>query len=271
MNDWNTFVFIDIQAQYEDRIEILQCVKDTLGLIPGWSVLLNVDCAPKEARFFSFNFQSKYFSYHRSNDTYSDTMDSDEVVIKDLADISYLLEFIYQNCESMLESHVTSKTQGTNVWYDYDEAGSVGSKPLISKEFISKLMGKWSEISEEDVVSDNWDVSIPSSGKSLYYSEMVAKYKAKKLYSYCHGEPNGTETYPPITVASGDKVKFPPTTKIKMNVDWKDATHEWKIKTTPEGLEYKSNEDILDAHDSYAATMAAAQMISIQDAYWSGE
>jgi hypothetical protein len=64
----DTLILIDIQAG--NKLEILTCVRET-------------------------------FEWWRTNDTFADTMDEDEVVIKDLADISYLLEFVYLNSEKL--------------------------------------------------------------------------------------------------------------------------------------------------------------------------
>ena len=57
-----------------------------------------------EARFFIFNLSLHTFSWLRPNDSFSDTMDEDEVPIKDLADISHLLEFIHSNTEKLRET-----------------------------------------------------------------------------------------------------------------------------------------------------------------------
>ena len=100
----NTVVIIDIQA--ENKAEILQCVQETVEYMPGWEfgcAALNTKVKYPNERFFVFNLTQKHFDWWRTNDSFSDTMDEDEVVIKDLADISYLLEFVYLNCDNLRE------------------------------------------------------------------------------------------------------------------------------------------------------------------------
>ena len=65
--------------------------------------------SPTDARFFAFNLTEHTFEWWRKNDTYSDTMDEDEVVIKDIADISNLLEFVYLNCEKLRDKDDLAK------------------------------------------------------------------------------------------------------------------------------------------------------------------
>src|ERR1035437_8078015 len=99
-----TIIIIDIRMP--DNLEILMCVRDTFEFMTGWIVGSSVMCSPADARFFAFNITQHRFDWWRTNYTFSDTMDEDEVVIKDLADISNLLEFIYLNSETLRESEI---------------------------------------------------------------------------------------------------------------------------------------------------------------------
>ena len=98
----DTRILIDIQA--DNRAEILQCVQESFEYMPGWTfgdAASNAKVNHPEARIFVFNLTVCTFDWWRTNDSLSDTMDGDEVIVKDLADISNLLEFVYQNCESL--------------------------------------------------------------------------------------------------------------------------------------------------------------------------
>ena len=84
----------------------MQCVQESFEYMPGWmmgSAALNAKVQYPEERIFVFNLTLHTFDWWRSNTSFSDTMDEDEVVIKDLADISHLLEFVYENTESLRE------------------------------------------------------------------------------------------------------------------------------------------------------------------------
>lgn len=97
----DTRIIIDIQA--DNKLEILTCIRETFEFMPGWSLDSSVLCSPDDARIFAFQLNLHTFEWWRGNDTFSDTMDEDEVVIKDLADISHLLEFVWVNCEKLRE------------------------------------------------------------------------------------------------------------------------------------------------------------------------
>jgi|FAXJ01.1.fsa_nt_gi hypothetical protein len=97
--DGDTMLIIDIQAA--NQLEILTCVRETFSFMPGWVFNSSAKSSPKDARFYIFNLSCHTFSWWRTNESLSDTMDADEVVIKDLADISHLLEFIYENTEAL--------------------------------------------------------------------------------------------------------------------------------------------------------------------------
>ena len=99
--DGDTMLIIDIQAA--NQLEILTCVRETFSFMPGWVFNSSAKSSPKDARFYIFNLSCHTFSWWRTNESLSDTMDADEVVIKDLADISHLLEFIYENTEALRE------------------------------------------------------------------------------------------------------------------------------------------------------------------------
>lgn len=97
----DTLIIIDIQAP--NQFEILTCVRETFEFMPGWIFCSNVQASPTDARFYVFNLTLHTFEWWRTNDTLSDTMDEDEVAIKDLADISHLLEFVWVNGETLRE------------------------------------------------------------------------------------------------------------------------------------------------------------------------
>lgn len=77
--------------------------------MPGWQMASSVFASPTDARFFAFNLTEHTFEWWRKNDSYSDTMDEDEVIIKDIADISNLLEFVYLNCEKLRDKDDLAK------------------------------------------------------------------------------------------------------------------------------------------------------------------
>ena len=91
----DTLLMIDIQAA--NQLEILTCVRETFEFMPGWTLSSNVSSSPTDARFFVFNLTLHTFMWWRTNQSFSDTMDEDDIIIKDLADISHLLEFVFLN------------------------------------------------------------------------------------------------------------------------------------------------------------------------------
>jgi hypothetical protein len=95
----DTLIIIDIQAP--NQLEILTCIRETFEFMEGWTFCSSVQASPTDARFYAFNLTNRTFEWWRQNNTFSDTMDEDEVAIKDLADISYLLEFVYLNAENL--------------------------------------------------------------------------------------------------------------------------------------------------------------------------
>ena len=76
----DTLILIDIQA--ENRAEILQCVQESFGYMPGWMFVhaasLVMSNGPEE-RFFCFNLTQKLFDWWRANNTFSDTMDEGQI------------------------------------------------------------------------------------------------------------------------------------------------------------------------------------------------
>ena len=103
----HTLILIDIQAP--NQLEILTCIRETFEYMPGWQVMSSVHQSSTDSRFFAFNLTEHTFEWWRTNDTFSDTMDEDEVPIKDLADISHLLEFVWINCEKLREKEDLAK------------------------------------------------------------------------------------------------------------------------------------------------------------------
>ena len=105
----NTLIIIDIRTP--DNTEILTCVRETFDFMPGWKFALSVTHSPTDARFFAFNLTTHAFEWWRTNETFSDTMDEDEIVIKDLTDISNLLEFVWLNGDQLLNTYIHPKKE----------------------------------------------------------------------------------------------------------------------------------------------------------------
>jgi len=102
MHCGDTLIIIDIQAN--NRAEIVQCVQNTFEYMPGWVVASAATYASTyspDSRFFCFNFTYRTFDWWRTNGSASETIDNDEMPIKDLADISNLLEFVYLNTDRL--------------------------------------------------------------------------------------------------------------------------------------------------------------------------
>jgi hypothetical protein len=100
----NTQIIIDVQAP--NNTEILTCVRETFEFMPGWIFAHNISNCPTDARFFAFDLTYHTFNWWRTNTTFSDTMDEDEMPIKDLADISNLLEFVWVNGENLRTKYI---------------------------------------------------------------------------------------------------------------------------------------------------------------------
>ena len=109
----DSLIHCDIQA--EDKLEILTCVRESFLYMPGWTYESSAICAEKEhpeSRFFTFDLTQKNFMWWRKNDTFSDTEDADEVIIKDMADISHLLQFVYDNSDELRKNLVPTSIFG---------------------------------------------------------------------------------------------------------------------------------------------------------------
>lgn len=147
----DTLVIIDIQAPIQ--LEILTCINESFSYMPGWQFCSSVSCSPTSARFFCFNLSHRTFEWWRTNDTFSDTMDEDEIIIKDTADISRLLEFIYLNDEKLRDP--TSDTgsiwnlpqtpyASEPVWYA--PAGTKKPRPTKNKPNMANMLQKLKDI-----------------------------------------------------------------------------------------------------------------------------
>ena len=96
----STHILIDIRCP--NKSEIINCICDTLEFMPGWTITNDIKSMyGHHRRMYSFNLTSRVFSYWRNNETYSDTLDEDEVIINNLEDISTLLEFVYLNADRL--------------------------------------------------------------------------------------------------------------------------------------------------------------------------
>jgi len=131
----STFIFIDIRA--ENKTEIMDCICDTIEFMPGWSlsseiksVWFNID-----ERMLAFNLTTHRFEYWRSNESYSDTMDADEMVINNLEDISRLLEFVYLNADRL---KVDTEFIEDNPCSEIPLSGKLGNCKSL-KEMISEM------------------------------------------------------------------------------------------------------------------------------------
>ena len=105
MNPYHDHTIIHIDIQAPNKLEILTCVRETFDYMPGWLLCSSVHASLTDARFYCFNLTMHTFEWWRANDSYADTMDEDDVVIKDLADISHLLEFVWLNGEALRGQH----------------------------------------------------------------------------------------------------------------------------------------------------------------------
>jgi hypothetical protein len=100
----DTLIHVDIQA--DNKLEVLTCVRESFLYMPDWMFDTSASIAMiehPESRFYTFNLTHRVFFWWRLNTTFSDTQDADEVPVKDLADISNLLEFVYLNAEKLRE------------------------------------------------------------------------------------------------------------------------------------------------------------------------
>jgi hypothetical protein len=79
----------------------------------GWDVGTNVKMASNGSRFYTFNLSTKRFVWWRGNNSLSDTMDEDEVPIRDLADISHLLEYVYVNADTLRKKCIVPGVNAT--------------------------------------------------------------------------------------------------------------------------------------------------------------
>lgn len=122
-----TYIFIDIRC--ENKSDILKCIYDTINFMPGWTLSsgLKYGGTLTNARIYCFDLTNRIFAYWRSNNSYSDTMDEDEVIINNLEDISTLLEFVYLNAdrlevedtvEETPSSHMSSVIASFTQWVD---------------------------------------------------------------------------------------------------------------------------------------------------------
>lgn len=126
--------------------------------MPGWS--FNVAIGVPAFRFYTFNLTARTFLWWRSNDTFSDTEDIDEVPIKDMADISYLLEFIHVNAESLREKPSLPIIKGNKF------------------QHFAPFYPKW-----EDLEPDMEMHPLPIGGKALLLKKMAAIEAMKKANS----------------------------------------------------------------------------------------
>ena len=141
----DTLIIIDIQA--ENKAEIIPVVQESFEYMPGWMIggaALNAKAEYPEERIFIFNLTLHTFDWWRDNTTFSDTMDKDEVVIKDLADISYLLEFIYENTERLREKEDLNAAFVSQefFWSDWQEPEPPKKRkkeaPIYPKDFVNE-------------------------------------------------------------------------------------------------------------------------------------
>lgn len=146
MNQGDTLIHIDVQADPLIAIEIRELVRETFAYMPPWKMVGNASFAPSDARFFAFNLSSYDFIWLRENDSYDDTMDEENnYVIRNTADISWLLEFIALN-NALLRtptglnlSKIKKKLEELDKQYKKKEEYK-SSCPNISKDLMDALM-----------------------------------------------------------------------------------------------------------------------------------
>ena len=241
-----TLIIIDIQA--DNKVEILECIEASFAFMPGWKMENgSLFGGYFNTRIFAFDMTNKTFVELRPNNSYSDTMDGDEIIIKDLADISELLEYIFLNGETLRQCHTLKSP-----WVTWDNDIDI-NKPFIPKEFMQKQMAMWEAVyGSHDKIFEKTKLKMSSLYGEIHSEYLNEGIAAKPAFDY--------------QVAGGNKIKYPAMVKLKI-----PSKVDWKIKMAPNGMSFKSNEDIIDAHASYAATMAATAMMSLQEAHWSGE
>lgn len=170
--DNETIIVIDIQAS--NQLEILTCIQETFDYMPNWIMGSSVHTSPTDARFYCFNLTTHVFSWYRQNDTYSDTMDEDEIVINDLADISHLLEFVYLNAEALRVSYTKP------VVVDPPKKRKKKEESPIAEE-LEKMIKK---MVHHDLYSDPYEevmkiqpMDMPKA--NVFYKDYVAPYGGK--------------------------------------------------------------------------------------------
>ena len=242
----DTYILIDIQA--ENKFEILKCIQETFAFMPGWYYEVY---GPADSRFYQFSLTYKWFRYLRPDDSFSDTMDADEVVIKDLADISNLLEFINANTETLRGDSLHIKP------LNFD--GIVAQMKASYKEKYAKtkideeLYGNWGS-------EDPWKSILEIQGlpykKYSYADELKTNYM-KKInppmpfvdYSFTIGHTSPKLTLDKELMAEVTEIVKKSKTKFMM---LKEKQHMNVSFNAP------MNDDYVD-------------MMSMSDVHWSGE
>jgi len=179
---------IDIQAP--NQLEILTCIRETFEYMPGWQVMSSVHQSSTDSRFFCFNLTEHSFEWWRTNDTFSDTMDEDEVIIKDIADISYLLEFVWVNGEQLRVKGVDLKAAfeeffGSNWKKPEPKKRKKADEPTAHHINITNLENKLKEFESKPEFNPIMFIEgIPYPDANVFYKDLSAQVaKAKECPS----------------------------------------------------------------------------------------
>lgn len=165
-NQNDTLIHIDVQA--EDKAEILTCVKESFVYMPEWTFDNLVTIANPDSRFYTFNLSIRKFYWWRDNDTLSDTQDEDETPIRDLADISHLLEFIYLNGETL---RAKPEKKGFDIKELYKKLLESGAGFAMKSSPLTPSYPKW----EDEWSYTPYEYSDGNGGKSMFAHKMIAK------------------------------------------------------------------------------------------------
>lgn len=201
----DSLIHCDIQA--DNKLEILTCVRESFVYMPGWTYESSAQCAEKEhpdSRFFTFDLTQKSFMWWRKNDTFSDTEDADEVIIKDMADISHLLQFVYDNSDELRKNLVPTSIYGdiynphTFIIDSVSSTNPCGEQKKKRKKDESHLnLSHLYQKLKEAAMNSGWPMWVTQQ-KTYVQNEGYSQYYYQ---DYASG---------------GKSLHYPPTVKVKM-------------------------------------------------------
>ncbi len=217
----DSLIHVDIQA--DNKLEILTCVRESFLYMPGWVFDTSAVSAMNEhpeSRFFSFNLTGKTFVWWRTNDTLSDTQDEDETIVKDLADISGLLEFVYVNADELRKNLAPKEDDLTAKFKAF-----FNSDPPYG--IVDSVSGAPPKKKRKKDADDPQHVDL-----AQLYHMLMEKAKANNTVIFGHSQPKKSEWvdfedepgikakmyYKDWSMSTGGKsMMYPPTFKVKMH------------------------------------------------------